>query len=744
MRLILGALIALFVFAGPLSAQSAAPAQEVQAPASVDDLIRLLENDATRNELIERLQSVAPQAGPEPAVESAAPPTFARQIAEYTRDIAEGASNTVTLVVDLGSDIGNAISGSPDRDYGLFLQTLTSMLILAGVLFAGYFFLRAVAAGVQRMIGNRVDGKAWIRRLLGLVGALVIDVAAVVAAWAIGYAVSLYFLSGPFGRMGINQTLLLNAFLFVEISKVAMRAVLQPSGSALRLLPMSDTTAAYWHFWASRAVGLIGYSFLFFAPILADTVSPAAAQALRVLAMMTALVMGTLIILQNKASVRSAMTWRADNGRHDTLSRTLAFIGAYWHIIAIAYLVAIFAVWLANPEEALPFMLSATVESILAVAIGVLIISFISRFIHVGVRLPEDMKQRLPLLETRLHAFVPRVMQIVRTVTLVGIVIAIAQAWGLVDFFGWVASETGQRVTGSVASALIILLVGFLVYLAMSSWVEYRLNPNFGSVPTAREKTLLSLLRNAVTIALSVFVVMLALAQLGINIAPLLAGAGVLGLAIGFGAQKFVQDIITGVFIQLENIMNEGDVVEAGGCSGVVEKLTIRSVSIRSLDGTLHLIPFSSVDMVSNSMKGFSFHIAEIGVAYDSDMDEVRAAMNEAFDNLMETDAKASIMAPLEIHGVTLFGDSAINVRARIKTLPGMQWGIGRTYNELIKRAFDKRGIEIPFPQVTYHMGVDGQADALMTPRRQKKKRRASAALEAPAAQELAGASSPR
>src|SRR5690606_29967495 len=116
--------------------------------------------------------------------------------------------------------------------------------------------------------------------------------------------------------------------------------------------------------------------------------------------------------------------------------------------------------------------------------------------------------------------------------------------------------------------------------------------------------------------------------------------------------------------------------------SGVVERLTIRSVSIRSLDGTLHLIPFSSVDMVSNSMKGFSYHVAEIGVAYDSDISEVRAAMQEAFDRLMETDAKTSILEPLDIHGVTLLGDSSIDVRARIKTLPGAQWGIGRQYNE--------------------------------------------------------------
>ncbi|MCO6388453.1 mechanosensitive ion channel domain-containing protein [Aliihoeflea sp. 40Bstr573] len=750
MRFIVCAFLALFLSVGGASAQLLAQGQsaasEETPAASVDDLIRLLENDTTRNELIERLRAAggtegAPEAEAQ-AAEGTADPTIARQIAEYTRDIAEGVSTTIGAVVELGSDVG-AIFSSPTRDFGAITQTATSVAILAVALFASYFFLRALATQGQKSISNRVAGRGWVPRIMGIVGAAVIDVVAVAAAWAIGYAISLYFFTGP-GRMGINQTLLLNAFLAVEMTKVVARAIFEPHGPALRPLPMNDTTAAYWYFWAARIIGLLGYSFMFFAPILADMVSPTAAQALRVLAMLTAVVIGILIVLQNKAAVRNAMTWRANNGRHDALSKSLAFLGAYWHMIAIAYLVAILVVWLANPAEALPYMLGATIQSIAAVVVGVIVISFISRFIHVGVRLPDDLKQRLPLLEARLHAFVPRVMEVVRTVTLIGVAIAIAQAWGLIDFLGWVASEGGQRVTGSVISALIILLVGFLIYLAMSSWVEYRLNPNFGTVPTAREKTLLSLFRNAFTIALAVFIVMLALAQIGINIAPLLAGAGVLGLAIGFGAQKFVQDIITGIFIQLENIMNEGDVVSVGATSGVVERLTIRSVSIRSLDGTLHLIPFSSVDMVSNSMKGFSYHVAEIGVAYDSDISEVKTAMQEAFDNLMETDAKTAILEPLEIHGVTLFGDSAINVRARIKTLPGSQWGIGRQFNEFIKAAFERRGIEIPFPQVTYHVGVDGQADALLTSKtRKRRKNKAGKIIDQPSIEKPEEADTP-
>jgi moderate conductance mechanosensitive channel len=176
-----------------------------------------------------------------------------------------------------------------------------------------------------------------------------------------------------------------------------------------------------------------------------------------------------------------------------------------------------------------------------------------------------------------------------------------------------------------------------------------------------------------------------------------------------------VQDIITGIFIQFENIMNEGDVVEVAGRVGVVETLTIRSVSIRSLDGTVHLVPFSSVESVSNLMKGFSFHVAEVGVAYRENIAEVKEAMQEAFDLLMETEHHFHILEPLDIQGVTQFADSAVMVRARIKTRPGMQWATGRAYNELIKQVFDRRGIEIPFPHLTLYMGEDkaGNAPAL-------------------------------
>jgi small-conductance mechanosensitive channel len=317
------------------------------------------------------------------------------------------------------------------------------------------------------------------------------------------------------------------------------------------------------------------------------------------------------------------------------------------------------------------------------------------------------------MLERRLNAFVPKMLLIFRLLLIAAVIVFALHTVGLIDARAWLDSQFGATFTGRFVGVLLIVLLGFGVWIAMSSWVDWRLNPDYGRPPSAREETLLTLLRNAATIAILAITLMFALSEIGLDIGPLLASAGVLGLAIGFGAQKMVQDIITGIFIQFENAINVGDVVTAGGTTGVVERLTIRSVSLRDLSGVYHIIPFSSVDMVSNFMRGFAFHVCDMGVAYRENIEEVRQAMHDAYDELRaDPEHGPALMGDLEWFGLNSFGDSAIVLRARIKTLPGKQWGVGRAYNGLLKRIFDERGIEIPFPHQTLYFGEDKQGKA--------------------------------
>lgn len=717
MQLIIRLILTVFLISTPALAQvpgvtGAAPENTAaESSQAVDDLVRILEDDTARAALIERLKQAAPAAADETATEEVLPDlSIARQLAEYTRSVAQGASATVRAVGGIFGNFRQAINGTLNADYDA-LRTLAINLgvVLIG-LFGSFWLLRLIVQPIMaRMSRGATSRTAWQKLGIIAIGTM-LDALTVILAWAFGYVLALNFGTTPRGEMGINQSLLLNAFLLVELCKLAVRILLAPRHTALRFLPVTDDNAAYWSFWLARVISLLGYTFMFVAPMLRTAISPSAAAAVQILIMITVVTVGVIIVLQNKEDVR---LWLAElSARHGNtgLWRVLAAVGRQWHVLAITYLLSLLVVWFANPDEALPFMLGATVQSLLAVVVGSLVVGFIGRFVNVGLRLPPDVSQRLPLLESRLKAFVPAVMAVVRWVVIAAVIIAVGQAWELFNFARWIASDEGLAVAGSVVSAALIVLVAIVLHVVVASWVEYRLNAGSGKTPTPREKTLLNLFKNAFTVALVIFGLMLALAQIGVNIAPLLAGAGVVGLAIGFGAQKLVQDIITGIFIQFENVMNEGDVVEAAGKSGVVEKLTIRSVTIRDMTGTVHLIPFSSVDQVSNMMRGFSFYVSEVEIAYDSDIEGAKQAMRDAFAMVMEhPEYKDVILDDLDLQGLIAITPASVTLRSRIKTLAGKQWGAGRYYSEILMRLFAERGIETPTPKVSY---VPGRADS--------------------------------
>ncbi|WP_200339168.1 mechanosensitive ion channel domain-containing protein [Rhodovibrio sodomensis] len=697
------------------------PAQTL-TPGEAKSLARLLENAESRQALVEKLNAIAAQptggqaaGAPAVAEQPAAPAveparrSLPRQIAEFTRDAGEGAAAFAVRVL---SDLRGlaAIGDGRQIDWGALGQTVLQLAIVVAVTVAVFRLLNAATRVVYARLGRSAGRAGLLGSLALLAGSTVLDAVMILIAWGVGYAIALGVL-GTAGRMDIVQTLYLNAFLIIELIKVVLRAVFAPRYADLRILPFSDLNAAYWYSWLSRIVSLLGYGSLVVVPVVNANLGFTTGRSLQVLIALTGLVMAILVILQNRRPVRDGLRRHATE-RGDMTARVAAQIGRVWHIAALAYVLALFVVWVSRPGDAMTYMLMATGKTIGAVLIGFLVVSAISRAIAGGLHVPDEMRERLPLLEGRLNAFVPNVLRAVRLIVFLFVVGAVLDAWDVADLGGWLASEGGQTFVAALASAAAILFVAWLLWLGMSSWVEYRLNPNVGRAAGARERTLLQLLRNAMTVLLIAIALMLALSEIGVNIGPLLAGAGVLGLAIGFGAQKMVQDVITGAFIQFENAINEGDVVTVAGTTGVVEKLTVRSVGLRDLSGTYHIVPFSAVDTVSNFMRGFAYHVAAIGVAYREDVDEVKQAMRDAFDDLRAGEHGANILDDIEMQGVTEFADSAVTVRARIKTLPGMQWAVGRAYNEVVKRVFDRRGIEIPFPHRTIYWGEDKQGHA--------------------------------
>lgn len=269
----------------------------------------------------------------------------------------------------------------------------------------------------------------------------------------------------------------------------------------------------------------------------------------------------------------------------------------------------------------------------------------------------------------------------------------------------------------------LILLVAFILVRLINKWVpklRQRIVDSMVRHGTGRngelEKratTLGGIFRRTVATLIWMGAVVMSLREAGFDIGPILAGAGVVGLAVGFGAQNLVRDTISGLFMLIENQVRVNDVAIINGTGGLVEEINLRTTVLRSQDGTVHVFPNGAITSLSNMTREYSYYVFDIGVAYKEDTDRVVAALTEVADELMKEDQfRTLILEPLEVLGVDKLAESAVIIKARIKTLPIQQWTVGREMNRRIKKRFDELGIEIPFPQRTLHLaGAAAQLD---------------------------------
>ncbi len=689
-------------------------------------LANVLEDDQAREQLVRELRRLSTtgasdiarqqpeQAGEPPQAEM----SIARRIADDTRDIAQRVVDEFSSGISAVRELG---TGEPAVNMDIIITAGIDLLLVVVATVALFLVMRGVARPLfslaDRRARNKTGGSSLFRKFMAVIAATLVDAAVILIAYVGGYLLALFAI-GEHGAMDARQSLFLNAFLLVEVFKLTIRVFFAPRTDGLRMLPLAAEQAAYWNARMARLSGFIGYGMLLVVPMANFNVSMAVGSTAAVTIMGLAFLYALMIILQNRVLVREQLEERGSNTDVAFNRVLLGMIARSWHVLAILYFATLVVVTVTRAEDALPFLLRATLQTLLAIGVGVFVAVVLSQLISRGFQVADETRHRYPLLEARLNSFIPNIMKAIRLIILIVVVGFVADAWALFSLPEWIASDAGSRAVGATVSVIIIVTLAIMAWIGLASWIEQRLNPETGSgEPSAREKTLLTIFRNAIAITLIIMTLMIVLAEIGINIGPLIAGAGVLGLAIGFGAQKLVQDIITGVFIQLENAINAGDVVTAGGISGTAERLTIRSLGIRDLSGTYHLIPFSSVDTVSNYMREYGFHVGEYGVAYREDIDEVILRLREAFAELMaDPEQKAKILDDLEVHGVTALADSSVNIRVRIKTLPGAQWGVGRAYNRLVKYHLDAAGIEIPFPHMTMYFGQDKDGGAPPAP----------------------------
>ena len=284
------------------------------------------------------------------------------------------------------------------------------------------------------------------------------------------------------------------------------------------------------------------------------------------------------------------------------------------------------------------------------------------------------------------------------------------------DVNAYLQKAANWSLSSGINILLILILTGIALKAAkvlstrlISVVVRQKEDPEFQK----RTQTLGSIVRYVLIIAIIIVGAMTVLKELGVEIAPVLAAAGIVGLAVGFGAQSLVKDVISGFFMLLEDQIRVGDVVQIAGKGGLVEKVNLKTTILRDLAGNVHYVPNGHIDVVTNMTKDFSRYVFDIRVAYRENVDEVIGVIKEVDEELSnDPDYKDDILEPIEILGLDQFADSAVIVKARTTTVPIKQWRVGREFNRRLKKKFDERDIEIPFPHVTLYMGQGKQGQA--------------------------------
>lgn len=292
----------------------------------------------------------------------------------------------------------------------------------------------------------------------------------------------------------------------------------------------------------------------------------------------------------------------------------------------------------------------------------------------------------------------------IRIAILLFAVYLIGRIWGL-DLLAWSSSEQGASILKSLLrlAFLIAAAVGAneLAQMLVNNVIERVSHASINRRRSLQLNTLRPLLLGLVQIIVVVIATLMILGEIGVEIGPLIAGAGVIGIALGFGAQTVVKDFLTGLFLIVEDVVSVGDIVRVGDSGGLVEKMTLRTLQLRDYDGTLHVFPYSEAQVVHNMTKTFSYYVFDIQVAYECDVDRAMEIMREVGADLQKDEAyREKILEAIDIAGVDGFADSGVKLKARFKTRPMDQWSVGREYNRRLKHAFDEAGVSIPYPHV--------------------------------------------
>ncbi len=490
------------------------------------------------------------------------------------------------------------------------------------------------------------------------------------------------------------------AFLCVWLAWVVGGFLLAPGGdraARFRIVPMSDPAAKIWNRRLIIAVGVLGLAWVTLDLLRTLGVSPGGLQLISYIAGLFLLGLGLEVIWRRPASAPGIEQAKQRLGRRgQSVLATLLFV-LIWVLWALHLLPGF---WLVLIGSALPLLLSVSRQSV-------------AHLLRPVEGATED--SGAPVLAA------VALERGLRAGLVIGAVLLLAYVWRI-DLIELTArDDVATRLIRGGLTAVVIVLVADFLWRVARALIDRKLS-NAVAVDhldseearrRARLRTLLPILRNVLRVVVMAIAAMMVLSHLGVEIGPLIAGAGVVGVAVGFGAQTLVKDIFSGVFYLMDDAFRIGEYIQSGSYKGTVESFSLRSVKLRHHRGPLYTVPFGELGAVQNMSRDWVIDKMMIGITYDSNLDTARKLIKQIGKDLAaDPEFGPNILEPLKMQGVEQFGDYAIQIRLKMMTKPGEQFGVRRKAFAMIKKAFDANDIKFAFPTVQVAQGEDGAAAA--------------------------------
>ncbi|EIG61744.1 small-conductance mechanosensitive channel [Bradyrhizobium sp. WSM1253] len=509
-----------------------------------------------------------------------------------------------------------------------------------------------------------------------------------------------------------------NAYAFSRGLICVVRVLAGPFG----LFPVRAETAAYIEIWARRIVG-VGVSGIAFANVaLLLGLHRGGYAALLRMVMLVVHLFIVVIILQCRRQVAEAI--RAPADRQGIAAGLRNRIAGGWHYLAIALDLALWAVWALNIRNGYSLLLQYFVGTIAVALITRVAIMLTLGLIDRGFRIKPEILQRFPGLEIRANRYLPLLRKIVSgVIAFIGLV-AVLEVWGVDAIVWFYGGQIGSRLISAVVTIGLAVFIAAAIWEASNALLDRQINSlsrDGHYARAARLRTFQPMLRTALLCLIATVVGLTALSEIGVNVAPLLAGAGIVGIAIGFGSQKLVQDLITGLFLLLENTVQVGDNVSVSGLSGVVENVSIRTIRLRAGDGAVHIVPFSAVTTITNASRGAGNASVSVNVAYKEDTDRAGQILKDIVDEMRrEVEFRSLIRGDLELWGIDKVDGAMVSIVGQIRCTEAGRWPVQREFNRRMKQRFQHNGIEVASATQTILMHIAPPADSApnLTPRR--------------------------